>query len=99
MQGEGECANTEVYAETNDLDIRMYNSMVAFEPDFTLKDWVLFGKIAHPDAVTPVGAFNMSDVGVYDRTNFVILDTDYSDWSIAWSCTDNEDNTSERKTD
>lgn len=97
FQREAECVTTQVYVETNDVDMRMYHTMVVFEPDFTILDSTMLGRIAFPEAQPPVGAFNISYTGVYDRTNFLILDTDYTNYSIAWSCTDNADNTSERK--
>lgn len=97
FQRESECVTTEVYVETNNFDMRMYHTMVVFEPDFRILDSTMYGKIAFPNAVPPVGSFNISYVGVYDRENFLILETDYTDYSIAWSCADNGDNTSERE--
>lgn len=99
FQREAECVNTEVYVETNDVDMRMYHSMVVFEPDFNILHSTMYGRVSYPEAVPGVGSFNISYVGVYDRANFLILDTDYTDYSIAWSCSDNADNTSERKED
>lgn len=97
FQRESECVTSEVYVETDDVNMRMYHTMVVFEPEFRILDSTMLGRIAFPEANPPVGAFNISYVGIYDRTNFLILDTDYTDYSIAWSCLDNEDSTSERK--
>lgn len=97
IQQDGECSNVEVYLEANEVNMRLYTSNVVFDPDFHIVDQTMYGKIAHPGAITPVGAFNISSVGVYDQTNLLILDTDYSDWAIAWGCKENGDNTSERK--
>lgn len=96
FQRDAECVNTEVYIETNDVNMRMYHSMVVFEPDFTILHSTMYGKVAFPND-PPQGSFNISYTGTYDRTNFIILDTDYSDYAVAWSCSDNADNTSERK--
>lgn len=97
FQREAECVTTEVYIETNEVNTRMYNTMVVLEPEWTLLDSTMYGVIAFPNANPPVAAFNISYVGIYDRTNFLILDTDYTEYSIAWSCDDNDDGTSERK--
>lgn len=77
--------------------MRMYQQMVVFEPDFRIIDSTMLGRVSFPNVQPPVGAFNMSYVGVYDRVNFMVLETDYNDYSIAWSCADNPDGSSERK--
>lgn len=96
LQLEAECMSSEMYVLDNEINMRMYNTMVFFDPEFRIHELPMTGKFAYPEASPLIGSFKVSSDNNYDETNYHILATDYENYALAWSCTDNDDNTSER---
>lgn len=97
FQGNADCVTSEVYLQASEVNIRLYNRMVVLSPEWTPADSTMTGMLSFPNASPIPGSFNVSRAEDYSTANYLILATDYENYSIVLSCMDTSATTSERK--
>jgi apolipoprotein D and lipocalin family protein len=86
FQGEGECVKAE-YSLKDDGTVKVLNSMLVL-PNTERESVEGLAVVSFPEAVPLEGKLNVTFGGAPAFSNYWVLDTDYTNYSVVWTCID-----------